>query len=492
MTSSYSFLTGGTGLLGRFLIRDLLMRGARLALLVRGSKRESAQERMEAICQHWEQELGHNLPRPVMIEGDLRESELGLTRDSKRWVARHCDQMIHSAASLSFHADSDGEPWRTNYDGTRHMLDLCRATKIRRLHYVSTAYVCGLREGTILESDLDRNQKFRNVYEESKFRAERLVRSAEGVDQLTVYRPAVIAGDSQTGYTNTYHGIYLYLRLMALVVPRQPVGPDGKRMTRLRLPMTGDERRNVIPVDWASQAMSHLILSRESHGNTFHLAPDQCVTPRQIIEAAYRYFQSSGVEYVGYQKIDPETYNDFEREFLPGVTMYNDYEATDPLFDCSNLKRFAGHLPCPVIDEPMLHRFLRFGEEDRWGKRRAKKTAFDSTVIDMLQSLLQPTEKDDVSRCPRVSLNLLGPGGSQWTVVVGPSGDLSAVPGLDESAMFHGKMSTNDLIHEMARHRDEFDLESSFRRWILSLCGRESTGNARQFTRSSTTLPIQG
>ncbi|MFN9601833.1 MAG: SDR family oxidoreductase, partial [Planctomycetota bacterium] len=99
MHSGYFFLTGGTGLLGRFLIRDLLLRGARLALLVRGTKRESAQERLEGILQHWEQELGHTLPRPVLIEGDRREPALGLTRDSTQWGARPCDQMIHSAAA---------------------------------------------------------------------------------------------------------------------------------------------------------------------------------------------------------------------------------------------------------------------------------------------------------------------------------------------------------------------------------------------------------
>ncbi len=72
---------------------------------------------------------------------------------------------------------------------------------------------------------------FRNDYEQSKLQAEQLVRSAQCIDELTVYRPAVISGDSQTGYTNTYHGIYLYLRMMAVIVPRLPAGPmvDGIR-----------------------------------------------------------------------------------------------------------------------------------------------------------------------------------------------------------------------------------------------------------------------
>jgi hypothetical protein len=35
-----------------------------------------------------------------------------------------------------------------------------------------------------------------------------------------------------------------------------------------------------------------------------------------------------------------------------------------------NLKELLPDLPCPIIDEPMLHRFLAFGDADRWGKRR--------------------------------------------------------------------------------------------------------------------------
>ena len=46
---------------------------------------------------------------------------------------------------------------------------------------------------------------------------------------------------------------------------------------------------------------------------------------------------------------------------------YRDYELTDPTFDTGNLQRFAGHLPCPVIDETVLHRYFQFGQQDGWG-----------------------------------------------------------------------------------------------------------------------------
>ena len=371
--SDFLLLTGSTGLLGRYLIRDLLMGDRRLAVLARPSRRETAADRIEAIMQMWESVVGHELPRPVCLEGDICQEGLGLDGASLNWVADNCSTMLHSAASLTFHANRDGEPYRSNVGGTRNMLDVCQDTGIRELHYVSTAYVCGLRHDRVLEHELDVGQEFRNDYEQTKLEAETLVRQAKFIDQLTVYRPAVISGDSETGYTNTYHGLYLYLRLMAMLVPQQKLDEHGRRYTPIRLPMTGDEPRNVVPVEWVSEVITHLLQTPESHGRTFNLAPEQCLTPREIIDAGYSYFQSTGVQYVGDEPIDPATYNRFEAEFLPSIGLYDNYKSTDPVFDRTNLKRFAGHVPCPIIDEDVLHRYMRYGEQDRWGKRRAKK-----------------------------------------------------------------------------------------------------------------------
>ncbi len=414
-------------------MRDLLAAGQRLAVLVRDSKSESATERIEQILQYWERENGQRLPRPVLLRGDICRPFLGLSASDVKWVAKHCDSVMHSAASLKFHEDVSGEPWVSNLEGTRHMLSLCQAAGLRELHYVSTAYVCGIRGGVIYESELNCGQTFRNSYEESKLHAETLVRTADFIDNLTVYRPAVISGDSRTGYTNTYHGIYLYLRLMALLVPRQPMDESGRRVTSLRLPMTGDERRNVVPVDWVSKVMVALHSNPAANGYTFHLAPDRCLTPREIIEAGYSFFKSTGVEFLGYQKLDPATYNAFEAELLPGLAMYHDYESTDPHFDCTNLKRFAGQLPCPVIDETTLHTYIRFGQDDRWGKRRPAKAELHYTASDFFCQLA-PTSETHQSCRARVALDLTGPGGGQWTICLHSDGSLSYEPGLDVRA----------------------------------------------------------
>jgi thioester reductase-like protein len=105
----HHLLTGATGLLGRYLVRDLLAAGARLAVLVRPGKAQTPEDRVEAIMAYWERQVGRCLPRPVVLGGDLCQPGLGLTPRDARWIADYCEAVIHGAASMTFRPDSRGE-----------------------------------------------------------------------------------------------------------------------------------------------------------------------------------------------------------------------------------------------------------------------------------------------------------------------------------------------------------------------------------------------
>ena len=366
-----TLLTGATGLIGRYLLRDLTLAGESLCVVARPSKRELAVDRIEAIMQMWDRTLGRKLPRPRVVEGEVTQPGLGLSDEDRAWVSRHCSRILHNAAILDFYGpDRSGEPWQTNLHGTQNLLEFCREQKLRDLHYVSTAYVCGNREGMILESELDCGQGFRNDYEESKFLAEQTVRQSTDLDQLTIYRPAVVAGDSITGYTSTYHGLYLYLKTIDTVIRQIEPDADGVRRVKARWNCTGHELRNVIPVDWVAAAMARLFLTPAAHGGTYHLAPLQPLTPRRIIAYVDSYYNSAGLEFTGGKPLVEEEMTALEREGYAVMSIYASYATTDPRFDMANLTRFTADLPCPEIDEAMVHRFIRYGVEDRWGKRR--------------------------------------------------------------------------------------------------------------------------
>src|SRR5262245_56890251 len=97
----YTFLTGATGLLGRYLIRDLILAGVPVAVLVRPTRKANAQHRVENVMCFWDKQLGRSLPRPIVLEGDISDPDLGLDARGMRWVAENCDAMLHNAASLT-------------------------------------------------------------------------------------------------------------------------------------------------------------------------------------------------------------------------------------------------------------------------------------------------------------------------------------------------------------------------------------------------------
>ncbi|MCH2115090.1 MAG: SDR family oxidoreductase [Pirellulales bacterium] len=455
--SSYTLLTGATGLLGSYLLRDLLLDGQRLVVVVRPNTRHSAVQRVEGVLQMWEAQLQQELPRPICLEGDLSRDHLGLDERACQWLAEHCSSVIHSAASLTFHEESNGEPWRTNVDGTQRVLQLCQKTGISQMHYISTAYVCGLRTGRIYENESDLGQDFRNDYEQSKLQAELLVRNADHLDCLTVYRPAVIAGDSQTGYTNTYHGLFMYLQLMCILARNTEPGADGVRNTDLELNISGDEPRNVIPVDWTSRVICHLFSTPKAHRRTFHLAPNTRMTARQMIEAGYTYFNSRGVKFVGPESQVDRSNGGLGQDVFENSGLYRAYEASDPEFDTSNLKQFAGHLPCPEIDEVMLHRFMQFGEKDRWGKRRRPLSKIPFCVGTFLKRL----EVDQRQAVPAnqsksewtLGLDVTGPGGGQWTLTLSDGQLIALKQGVLDNCSSQLKISAAQLA-ELASTMD--------------------------------------
>jgi nucleoside-diphosphate-sugar epimerase len=421
---SHLFVTGVSGLLGGQLMARLLDQGRQLAVLVRPSSKASGRERIEAILAREEESCGRRLPRPVVIEGDLTSPSCGLPDAEIKWVRRACDSILHNAASLEFIGeDREAEPWRTNVGGTRNLLDLAARAGISEFHHVSTAYVCGFAPGPVQEEPATASHGFRNDYEASKFEAESLVRAASFLDRPTFFRPAVIVGDSQTGATSTYHGMMAMLQLMAVVVRSLPADEKGFRKVSLRLAVTGDEQRNFIPVDWVAEVMVRLLGMPEARGRTIHLAPKNPVTNRQVIDYASSYLKSEGVEFCGLRQ--PADLNDIESAVYGGKSIYEPYEQTDPAFEITTLTELAPDLPCPIIDEPMLHRFIAYGDADRWGKRKHRGPVIETWAADLLGGL-KPAELLSVARAlaggvgasppATIGLEVVGVGGGSWTI----------------------------------------------------------------------------
>ena len=359
--SDHLLLTGATGLLGRYLLVDLLLENVPVAVLVRRNRRQTAEQRVEAMLQASERQLQRPLPRPTVLAGDICQKDLGLSDDSLKWISDHCDSVVHNAASLAFIATNghDGEPWRSNVEGLKTLLDVSERTGIRDFHHVSTAYVCGDRMGTILETDYDSEQTPGNDYEESKIEAERLVRAADFCSPPTIFRPGIIIGDSQSGFTTTFHGFYAMLRLAHTLVRSESVTDrnDANR-AKSRLTLTGEEEKNLFPVDWVSSVMTHVLCNRQFHGQTYHLTPSNPVTVADIQTAIEDSLDFHNTVFVGPDaRIEDPTV--VELLFYEHLHTYDSYWRNDPRFDCRQVEQVAPHLPCPDVSPELLLKLAR-------------------------------------------------------------------------------------------------------------------------------------
>jgi len=220
------------------------------------------------------------------------------------------------------------------------------------------------------------------------------------------------------------------------LIPSLPVGEDGRRKTPIRVRFTGREPRNLIPVDWVSSVMCRLYETPEARGLTYHLAPDNPITSRQVIDLCSEYFNSTGVVYEGDSEPgsdDPNLSEDqkmFERLFQDNAETYAAYESTDNCFDMTNTKRFAGDIVCPDLDRTVIHRFIDYGNEDRWGKRKPDIQAVGCWLLEFLGSRVTAGGAETAS----VGLNLTGAGGCQATVRLSGAGVLSVERGLPADA----------------------------------------------------------
>jgi thioester reductase-like protein len=424
-------LTGATGLLGAYLLRDLTHAGVRPVVLVRSTRRESARQRVEALMVRWDREAGFPLARPVVLEGDLGREGLGLSDRDRKWIAENCDGVLHNAASLTFKAEEgrDGEPYRSNVEGTRRLLDLCRDAGLRRFHHVSTAYVCGLRTGLIRESELDEGQKFGNDYEVSKSEAERLVRGADFLDAPTVYRPAIILGDSRNGYTTTFHGFYVPLKLVATLLSKTPahmLSPEELRegirwageQLRAAMRLTGTERKNFVPVDWVSAVMTHVVTHPEHHGKTYHLTPGER-TPVELVQESMEQAFLDSVRRTPPPQAEElpwesdRLWQQFESFFLEGMDVYRSYWKDDPTFDVSNTTAAAPHLPCPDLDAATIRRMCRYAIDANFGWPKPPSPKPELDVQEHLECVFGKRVRTDVSPA-RVGLRVTGGGGGEW------------------------------------------------------------------------------
>ena len=215
-------------------------------------------------------EQGHD--RVTLLEGDVRSLDMGLTGKEYLQLTRDVTDIYHLASI--WHTNAQVKSLKdVNINGTRNVLQ-CAADveNLNRYNHLSTAYVCGNRQGVIMEEEFDEGQGFLNPYEETQFEAERLVRRQLGRLPISIFRPSLIIGDSLTGRTDRLSGPYLLMKpLVSLDVS-------------LPMPGIGQAPLNLVPVDYVAAVIHKISLDARSEGRTFHVVDPNPLAARRIFE----------------------------------------------------------------------------------------------------------------------------------------------------------------------------------------------------------------
>jgi long-chain acyl-CoA synthetase len=263
-------LTGATGFIGTQIARQLLQDNEITVLaLVRAASMENAMRKLQREWWDWPELIQAINNRIEVVCGDICEHNLGLANEAYDSLTKKITHIIHTAADWRLVPIE--ELRKTNVQGTMNILELARKTNadhhLERLSHISTAYVAGGRTGTIPEEELTDNFGFFTAYEQSKYEGEILVEAAKRELPISIFRPAMVVGDSQTGAIKTFNTFYFPLRLYL----------TGKLRI---LPVSQSLRINIVPVDYVATAVAKLTFNPKGQGHNFHLVAPYEALPK--------------------------------------------------------------------------------------------------------------------------------------------------------------------------------------------------------------------
>lgn len=271
--SNTVFITGATGNIGGKLLITILDRDpdAKIIALIRGESVAAAQNRLaQALCVLApEFDTAAIGSRVRVICGDITQHQLGQSDSVFDRLASEITHIIHSAASIQFTLPLDCAR-QVNVVGTFHVMSLAlRAAEIGRLRnvaYISTAYVCGDRDGWIYEDEYVAPQQFSNTYEQTKCEAEQYVSTLMPTLPITILRPSVVVGDSQSGRTLTFNVLYTPLKFIYKGIIKALTCDPATPL-------------DVVPLDYVAKAAHHILFRTDSNGRTFHIVAGAAAAP---------------------------------------------------------------------------------------------------------------------------------------------------------------------------------------------------------------------
>ena len=285
------FLTGITGLVGSAFVTALLKDrpDMHFVCLVRGGKNRTAEERLiealQAQCafdgeaERFDEIMTHI----TVVDGDVVTLDAAALAADPRLEG--VTEVFHCAADVNLGKDPTGKTFTINYNGTQNVLALAKLLQVKAFHYVSTAYVAGRRRGVAPEAEAE-DHGFNNPYEESKFKAEKLVR--ESGFPFTIYRPAIITGRRSDGRIRRPLAFYRIIEFLSKMKSHQckklGISPTEEVDLNIHFQVAPSERVYLVPIDYVQYAITKCY-QLPVKNETYHVTGNSPVSTMMIDRA---------------------------------------------------------------------------------------------------------------------------------------------------------------------------------------------------------------
>src|SRR5580692_553819 len=272
------FVTGGTGYLGSYLVAGLLT-GYRepLNLLVRAKSTQDARERLwQSLQLHlaFHEFLDYLNSRITIFRGELTTDRFGLSDDDYHTLVDTTSSLIHCAASLN--RKSEKQCLNVNLRGGLEVIQLARRAQNRngvlRYSHVSTVAVAGKRQNEVVTEDasIDWARSDYDPYARTKKFGEHMVHQLLPDVPRTIFRPAIVMGDSRRAETSQFDMVQAFD-----VLARLPV-----------LPLRPNDRIDIVPANYVAKAIVTIHQKEQPAHGIYHLSSGQgSQTYRELTDA---------------------------------------------------------------------------------------------------------------------------------------------------------------------------------------------------------------
>ncbi len=370
-------LTGATGTVGSTLAPLLEKRGHKIICLTRAKNGQQAKERILAGNVAW--------------QGDVTLPNCGVLLSQRDLWKGKIDKLVNCAASIKFKESLAEQISKVNVGGVKNLLHLAEELGIEEFHQVSTAYVAG-DSSFFAEDDFDKGQTCRNVYERTKKEAERLVRARKN-GSYSIYRLAIMVGDSKTGHISSFDGYYAFegalwhLRQSLLAKSRQELekykiegvffDSDGMLTLPIYIGLSPTSTLNIVPIDWAGRTLTKLI-DVPSTNQAFHVVHPRPKCIRWINDISLKHLGIKGFYYGDSADYSSRSLlSKLQRIFDRATAQYVPYITHECQFQVVNAPQtlLGEYEWLPDINEAFLAKILKYAKSVDFGRKEQKLKA---------------------------------------------------------------------------------------------------------------------